>query len=40
MESDEHQFAKYDYDRYDGSIVPEGASPNIAVEVMYESEEC
>lgn len=40
MESDEQQFAKYDHDSYDGGIVPEGASPSIAVEVMYESEEC
>jgi hypothetical protein len=40
LESDEQQFAKYDYDREDGSIVPKGARPSIAVEVMYESEKC
>ena len=35
LESDEQQFAKYDYDSEDGSIVPEGSRPSIAVEVMY-----
>ena len=35
LESDEQQFTKYDYDSKDGSIVPEGSRPSIAVEVMY-----
>jgi hypothetical protein len=39
-EGDEHQFAEYDHDSDDGGIVPEAASPIIAVKVMYESEEC
>ena len=39
LESDEQKFTEYDQNSDDDGIVPKGASPTIAVEVMYESEE-